>query len=281
MNVLKISFLVILLLLCFLYVSAGAFQIEVSPHEIGPGDAFIVKVTGIKTARLPAGSLGKNRFYFTKCGEGCFLAIGAVGIKTKPGDYILKLRIGEKTKNLKLFIKHTDFPAMRLTLSKDKVSLSPEDKRRVKRENKRLKAIFRRVSRRLWEGDFLLPLENDLSTVFGTKRIINNKKISVHSGVDIRGQEGEEVLASNNGKVVFAKELFLEGNTVILDHGLGIYTIYMHLSGFNVNSGNSVSKGDVIGFVGSSGRSSGPHLHFGVKVRDMNVNPVSFVELEL
>lgn len=277
----EISLFVTVLLVFFTYTSASAFQVEISPCEISPGDAFIVKVTDAKTSRLPSVSLNKKKFYFSNCGKGCFIALGAVDMKAKPGGYRVKLEIAKEKRNVKLFVKHADFPTMRLTLPKDKVFLSPEDKRRVKRENKRLKAIFRRVSRRLWERDFLLPLENDLSTVFGTKRSINNKKISVHSGVDIRGQEGEEVLASNSGKVVLAEALFFGGNTIVLDHGMGIYTFYMHLAKFNVHPGDLVSRGDGIGFVGSSGRSSGPHLHFGVKVRDMNVNPVSFVNLEL
>jgi len=99
--------------------------------------------------------------------------------------------------------------------------------------------------------------------------------------VDIRGKEGDRVAASNRGRVVLAEELFFGGNTVILDHGQGIFTIYMHLSSFNVKPDDLVSTGDVIGSVGSSGRSSGPHLHFGVKVLGISVNPVSFAKLRL
>jgi len=152
---------------------------------------------------------------------------------------------------------------------------------RAKREDKRLKSICQIVSERLWEGKFILPLENDISTVFGTKRIINQKMISIHRGVDLKGQEGEEVKASNSGRAVLAEELFFGGNTIILDHGQGIYTIYMHLSKFNVKPEDIILKGDIIGFVGSSGRSTGPHLHFGVKVMDINTNPVSLAKLNL
>jgi murein DD-endopeptidase MepM/ murein hydrolase activator NlpD len=274
-------FLVYVLIVFFTHVNADAFQADVLPYKISPGEAFIIKVTGAKISRLPAASLAGKKFYFSSCGEGCFIAIGAVWIKTKPGVYTIKLKVGKKKKNLKLFVKHTIFPTEELTLPEDKVFLNPENLKRAKREDKRLKSIFQVVSRRLWEGGFILPLENDISTEFGIRRIINNKRISVHRGVDIRGQEGEEVKASNDGKVVLAEELFFGGNTIVIDHGQGIYTIYMHLSGFNVNLGDIVSKGGVIGFVGSSGRSSGPHLHFGVKVLNINTNPVSFVALDL
>ena len=274
-------FLIAALLVCFTPVSAEHFQAEVLPHKISPGEAFIVKVTGMKTIHLPSASLAKKKLNFSSCGEGCFIAIGAVGLKTKPGIYTIKVRAGKKKKNLKLNVMHTIFPTLKLTLHEDKVFLNPDDLRRAKSEKKRLQSIFQKVSDRLWDSGFILPLENEISTVFGAKRILNHKRISVHRGVDIQGCDGEGVKASNAGRIVLADELFFGGNTIILDHGQGIYTIYMHLSKFNVKLGDIISKGNVIGLVGSSGRSTGPHLHFGVKVLNINTDPVSFTELEL
>lgn len=276
-----IVFLISVLLVFFTYASSYAFQAEVSPSEIKPGDAFAIKVNGAKTSQLLIASLKGRRFYFSRYGEGCFVAIGSVGMKTKPGVYTIKLRVAGKRKNLRLVVKQTSFPTTELTLPDDKVFLSKEDLRRVKKENKRLRLIFYKVSDRFWEEGFISPLENDISTPYGTKRILNRKWISIHRGVDITGQDGEEVKASNSGRVVLTEELFFGGNTIILDHGLGIYTIYMHLSKFNVNPGDIVSKGDIIGFVGSSGRSTAPHLHFGVKVMNMSSNPVSLLGLDL
>ncbi len=202
-------------------------------------------------------------------------------METKPREYTVKLNVGKKKKDLNLIVKPGTFPEISLTLSPEKVFLSPEDQRKANQEAERLKSIWRKVSDRLWEGDFILPLENQFSTTFGVIRIINKEKISPHRGLDIKGKEGEEVRAANRGRVILAEELFFGGNTIVLDHGVGIYTIYMHLSKFNVKPDDIVSKGDVIGFVGSSGRASGPHLHFGVKVLNINTNPISFVELNL
>lgn len=274
-------FPVSLLVVFFAHTSADAFQADVLPYEISPGDPFIIKVTGAKTSCLPSALLAGKKFYFSSCGKGCFVAVGAVMVKTKPGVYTIKLKVGKRKKNLELFVKDTISPIQEITLPENKVFLSRENLRRVKKENKKLKSIFKRVTKKLWEEDFILPLENDISSEFGTKRIFNKKWVSVHKGVDIKGEEGEEIYASNNGKVVLAKELFFGGNTIILNHGQGIYTIYMHLSEFNVEPRYVVSKGEVIGFVGSSGRSTGPHLHFGVKVMNINTNPVSFVKLDL
>jgi murein DD-endopeptidase MepM/ murein hydrolase activator NlpD len=260
---------------------ARVFKAEIVPDEVTQGGVFIIRVTDLKTEKLLTASLAEKSFQFTGCGEGCFLAIGAVDINTKPGIYDVGLKVEEKKIALKLTVKDTIFPTQKLTLPGEKVFLSEDNLKRVERENLTLKSIFQQVSERLWEGDFVMPLENEISTVFGVKRIINREKISVHKGLDIRGKEGEKIRASNSGKVVFAGELFFGGNTLILDHGQGIYTLYMHLSDFKVNNEEVVSKGEVIGSVGSTGRATGPHLHFGVKVMDISVSPLSLIELKL
>jgi murein DD-endopeptidase MepM/ murein hydrolase activator NlpD len=269
------------LFLFFTYVSADAFRSEIFPSKIKPGDTFILKIINAKTSQLPIAFFNGNSLYFSGCGESCFIAIGAVGIEAKPGVHAIQIIVGDRKEDLNLNVISATFPEISLTLPEEKVFLSPEDLKRAKIEEEKLESIWQIASDKLWEGSFMLPLENDISTSFGVKRIINQKKISVHRGIDIRAKEGERVKASNKGRVILAEELFFGGNTIVLDHGRGIFTIYMHLLGFNVKTGDIVSKGDIIGFVGSSGRVSGPHLHFGVKVQDISVNPISLVELSL
>lgn len=260
---------------------AYAFRAEVTPREVGQGDAFIIKVTRVESNSMPSASLSDRSFHFSRCGKDCFIAIGVVDIEVLPGKYTVRLSVGNDRADLNFRVRGVSFETVSMALPEDKVSLSPEDMKRAEREAERLKSIWQGVSDKLWAGGFIMPLGNSMSTSFGAKRIINQKKVSVHKGVDIKGKEGESVKASNRGRVVLAEELFFGGNTVILDHGQGIYTVYMHLSGFNVGTGDVVLKGDIIGYVGSSGRASGPHLHFGVKVSDINANPVSFVKLRL
>ncbi len=261
---------------------AIAFQAEVLPHEIKPGDAFILKVTDVPaSSHPPIAHLSKKQLYFSNCGKACFIAIGAIEIKTEPGAYTINLLVGKEKKKLTLVVKPAHFPTLNITLPDEQVFLSPENLKRVKKEEKKLHDLFQRVSEKLWNGGFVLPLVNDFSTSFGTKRIMNKKRVSIHRGLDIMGKMGENVKASNHGRVVLAEELFFGGNTVIIDHGQGIYTIYMHLSEFNVQSETILSKGDTIGFVGASGRATGPHLHFGVKIHNISANPVSLVELNL
>jgi len=261
--------------------SAYAFEIHAEPSAIMPGDAFIVRVSGVKGMILPEASFSSRPLSFASCGDGCFFSIGAADSKTGPGKQMVEVKIGQEKKRLPITIRRHLFPVIQLTLPPGKVTLSQEDSERAEREDKLLKSFWTQQSEKMWQGSFSLPMGNEISTQYGVKRIINKKKESIHGGIDIRGREGEDVRASNSGRVVLAEELFFGGNTLVLDHGMGIFTVYMHLSGFNSKLGESVSKGDVIGFVGSTGRSTGPHLHFGVKAQELSVNPVSFAKLKL
>ena len=271
----------LLLLLSSIDTDAKSLNVEISPKIIKQGDAFIIKVTGINNSDMPIATVAKNSIPFSMCGKGCFIGVGAMNLDAKTGTYPVKVNAGQKRRNLTLRVKKGAFPEIHMTLPDEKVILSPDDLEVVNEENERLKSLFLKVSNRLWKGTFLRPVENSIATYFGTKRIMNKTWTSMHRGIDIKGLEGEEVRASNNGKVVLAQELFFGGNTIILDHGQGIHTVYMHLSQLQVGCGDSVSKGDVIGLLGSTGRSTGPHLHFGVKISDISVNPLSVLNLDL
>ena len=270
-----------ILVLSSLISSADAFKVQAEPSAIIPGDAFLVRVSGVEDNTLPEASFGSKPLFLSSCGDGCFFAFGATDSKAGPGKRTVEVKVGTKKKRLPITIRRHAFPVIQLVLPPGKVKLSQEDNERADREDRLLKSFWTKQSEKGWQGSFSLPMDNEVSTQYGVKRIINKTRESVHGGIDIRGREGEDVRASNSGKVVLAEELFFGGNTLVLDHGMGIFTVYMHLSGFNRKLGESVSKGDVIGFVGSTGRSTGPHLHFGVKAQELSVNPVSFAKLKL
>ena len=258
-----------------------ALEVQAEPSAIMPGDAFLVRISGMKGMIPPEASFSRRPLSFASCGDGCFFAIGAADLKAGPGKFMLQVTVGTIKKRLPITIGRPVFPVIHLTLPPGKVTLSPEDSERADREEKLLKSFWKQQSEKMWQGSFSLPVDNEISTQYGVKRIINKKKESIHGGIDMRGREGEDVRASNSGKVILTEELFFGGNTLLLDHGMGVFTVYMHLSGFNRKLGESVSKGDVIGFVGSTGRSTGPHLHFGIKAQELSVNPVSFAKLKL
>jgi hypothetical protein len=264
---------------------AGAFEMVVQPQRLLPGDPFVVMVTtgrvapaGLEAELLGTGAAGLN---FTGCGRGCYMAVGAVALSAGPGEMEITVINGAERKSRGLKVVEGEFPTQHLTLPEEQVTLGPGDQARVDREAKELSAIWSRVTERLWEESFIMPLDGGLSTRFGTRRIINSNKRSAHRGVDIKGMMGEPVKASNRGLVVYIGDTFFGGNTVLVDHGQGIYTVYMHMSKVNVIKRELVSRGDVIGLVGSTGRSTGPHLHFGVKVGGVSASPVSMTRLPL
>ena len=262
-------------------VFAKSLAVEVYPQTVSQGDVFLLTVTGGDLSAPLSGSFAKKDLVFGECGEGLYCAVGAVDITTEPGRNTVRIRAGKREKTAGFSVKKARFPEIRLSLPKEKVSLGPEDLERVEQENVRLRSIFETLTDRRWEGSFMVPLHNNVSAGFGTKRIMNRETVSVHRGVDIRGKMGEKITASNSGRIVLAEELFFGGNTIIIDHGQGLYSIYMHLSKFNSDLNDSVSRGDVIGYVGSTGRSTGPHLHFGVKLNTISVNPFSLIRLPL
>jgi murein DD-endopeptidase MepM/ murein hydrolase activator NlpD len=133
---------------------------------------------------------------------------------------------------------------------------------------------------RMWNGKFRVPLDGvHAGTNFGRRRVLNGHPGTPHTGVDFPSPTGTPVHASQRGRVVLAEELFFAGNTVVVDHGLGIYTFYCHFSEIDVKVGNVVNKGDVLGKVGATGRVTGPHLHWGLNVERARVNALDVVRL--
>lgn len=258
-----------------------AFQAEVHPSRISPGDPFILRVSDEKPIPVPEAAVNGVPLVFSKCGERCYLALYAAGLEMTPGLYFFSVRVGGDHQKVSFKVQPARFPVVELTLPDHQVFLNPADEERAEAEKILLQSLWRRRSEKKWTGIFIEPLTNGTGTAFGAIRIINKGKKSIHKGTDFRGAHGEIVRASNNGTVVLAQELFFGGKTIVIDHGHGIYTLYMHLSEYGVKMDDRIRKGEVIGFVGSSGRASGPHLHFGVKLFETDVNPLSFFRLPL
>ena len=133
----------------------------------------------------------------------------------------------------------------------------------------------------MWHGEFIQPVEGKITTEFGMRRFVNNAPTSYrHSGIDIAADKGTSVKAANSGKVILAQYLILIGNTVLIDHGYGIISWNYHMDSIAVKAGDNVIKGEIIGTVGSTGFSTGPHLHFAISVHDVFCNPWTFFKHE-
>ena len=182
--------------------------------------------------------------------------------------------------SLSVTVRAGIFPTERLTVEKQFVQPDPEQLKRAEEDQKKMKAIYDTVTPEvLWKGKFILPLKG-VSTGgnFGRRRVLNGEARSPHAGVDFPAAAGTPVYAAQSGKVVLAENLYYSGNTVVIDHGYGIYTLYAHLSEIDAHAGDAVQTSAEIGKVGATGRVTGPHLHWGLTIDHARVNALELVQ---
>jgi murein DD-endopeptidase MepM/ murein hydrolase activator NlpD len=178
-------------------------------------------------------------------------------------------------------VKEGHFATENLTVKKQFVEPNPEQEARAAAETKRLREIYDRVTpERLWDGPFRAPLDGKFKgSNFGKRRVLNGHPGTPHGGVDFPAPTGTPVHAAQKGRVVLAEELFFSGNSVIVDHGLGIYTFYCHFSEIDTKAGDEVVAGTVLGKVGATGRVTGPHLHWGLTIERARVNALDVLRV--
>jgi murein DD-endopeptidase MepM/ murein hydrolase activator NlpD len=254
-------------------------EIVLAPQRIGPGDIMVVTVR--KAGGPVEGTFNGKKIYFNPVKDYSEAVVG-IDLLMEPGKYKLEIKTGNATAHRIVKVSKKKYPLQRLTLPEDMVVLSPENEARVEREQVKMAALWPIDSLRIWSGDFIDPLPGKgVGTVFGVRRIINKIPKSPHTGVDISADEGDPILAPNDGVVVLVDDEFYTGNCVVLDHGQGIYTMFFHLSKINVRYGQAIMKGDVIGLVGATGRATGPHLHWGARIQGARVDPLELIHLKL
>lgn len=267
-------------LLFFLSADVSAFSVQVQPEAVHPGDVFILQTDGGENVSAETEFL-RAPIPFHTTEKGKFIAIVPVDINTAPKEYPIHVSRGATRITIDITVTPREVRTVHLTVPEEKVTLSPEDQKRVDREYLLQVKIWGRLTPPAWSSSFSRPTDTETSTEFGVKRIFNKKRTSVHRGMDFRGKTGEPVRAINSGTVVLSQELFYGGNTLVIDHGMGLYSVYMHMSGFRVREGEEVIKGQEVGSVGSSGRVTGPHLHLSVKLNGVSVDPESLFRLDL
>ena len=222
-------------------------------------------------------------------GKGTYTVLLAVDLETPPGSYHVEFEAhGASGRRYRLQAPITvadgRFPVQRLTLPKSMVDLDAKTLERVRREQRLVSGIWKKwQGAPYWWQGFAPPLAGtpDVSSEFGLRRILNGQPRRPHGGVDFRAPPGTPVRATNGGLVVYAGEMYFNGNSVILHHGGGLFTTYLHLQGYRVTSGQEVAKGEVLGWVGSTGRATGPHLHWGGNLRGVRFDPRRLLDLSL
>jgi murein DD-endopeptidase MepM/ murein hydrolase activator NlpD len=271
--------------------AAAAWTVRTQPVRLVNGAPFLVQVTPpSKLASLAGTWLGHQLTFSFDNTTKTWFALAGVSFETPPGSYALELT-GERastnrtlTFSRKFSVGSAKYPKIKVELSVDQkfTEPTPEQVKEIDESKKVKEEYLNRVSpEREWAGRFVAPADAPISDVFGSERIFNGKTSSPHQGLDFRVPTGTPVAAMNDGTVLLARPLYYEGNFIVLDHGQGLLTLYLHLSEFKVKEGDVVKRGQEIGLSGGTGRATGPHLHVAVRWQGTYLDPARLIQLPL
>ena len=272
------------------YATAASWTVGISPAKLVNGSPVLFRVKSPQRLESLSGMwLGHEVPFSYDAASKTWFALAGVGFETAPGAYSLELA-GEKagasklTFSRKVVVGRGKYPKIKVELSVEGKFTEPTPAQQKEiAEGKEVKKDYlnRVTAEREWSGSFAPAADAAISDVFGSERIFNGKTSSPHLGMDFRVPSGTPVHAMNDGTVLLARPLYFEGNFVVLDHGQGLLTLYLHLSEFKVKEGEKVKRGQVIGLSGGTGRATGPHLHVAVRWQGMYLDPARLMQLAL
>ncbi|MGA9507884.1 MAG: M23 family metallopeptidase [Candidatus Sulfotelmatobacter sp.] len=274
--------------------SAASWDVHAQPPRLVNGGPVLFQIKAPGRLQSLSGSwLGHEITFSFDANSKTWLALAGVGLETIPGVYALELNGETKagktssTKvsfNRKFAVARAKYPkiAVKLSVEGKFTEPTPEQVKQIQEGQEIKKDYLNRVTAgREWSGQFSPPVEASISDVFGSVRIFNGKTSSPHLGLDFRVPSGTPVAAMNNGTVLLARPLYFEGGFVVLDHGQGLLTLYLHLSEFKVKEGEQVKRGQEIALSGGTGRATGPHLHVAVRWQGTYLDPARLLQLRL
>ena len=255
-------------------------------RALQPGEVVVLEVHPSQPPRtIRATAFGHSVHFFPSRDDGMWRGLVGVDLATEAGVYTVAVRAtmpdGQSVRSTyTLTVEQKEFPTRHLSVSPSFVNPPPDELDRIQREAAQVAAIFREGSgERQWRGGFAAPVPGQSTSSFGRRSVYNGEPRSSHTGTDFRAGEGTPVKAPNSGTVVLTGDLYFSGNVLILDHGGGLYSYFAHLSAIDVTEGDVVTQGRVIGRVGSTGRVTGPHLHWTVRLNEARVDPLSLMAL--
>jgi murein DD-endopeptidase MepM/ murein hydrolase activator NlpD len=253
-------------------------------RSIQPGELVVLTIASTEPATaVRARAFGRQLTPFAVDARTWRVLVG-IDLTVAAGRYPVAIESGtgsaiERTA-FELDVKPRTFPTRKLTVDEAFVNPPPEAQVRIEREARHLEEIWNASApRRLWDEAFVAPVPDPANSAFGTRSILNGQPRSPHGGADFRSPAGRPVKAPNAGRVVLADAQYYTGNTVILDHGLGLLSLFAHLSAIDVALGEVVKTGDAIGKVGATGRVTGAHLHWTVRANGARVDPLSLLSV--
>ena len=284
------------MILCLLLLSLFPIQVVPSaehPYSDTPGqlrgkqgEVLWMEIPIKNSQATVKGTLLKRQIPFFPLADNRFAAIVGLDMQDPPGVQNLHITVQttEKTDHLTYAINivKEDYAVQHLTLPKNKVDLDAKTLKRVRIEQQEMSKAFLHIGMQpLWTSAFLEPVQGSVTGRFGSRRIINGQTKRPHSGEDIAAPQGTPVYAMNTGTVAATMDHFFSGKGVVIDHGLGLFSMYFHLSAIDVQPGQTVNKGEPVGKVGATGRATGPHLHWGIRLNGARVNPYALTALPL
>lgn len=261
----------------------SSLKISPSAPVLPPGSVVLLTVSSsAPIARLSVRAFGRPVRFWSAASSGEWLGLVAASLDAKPGTYTVTLTATDArgmalTGMARLTVQAKRFETRRLRVDDEFVNPPAAEAERIASEAKRLAALWTQVGPRMWRGQFQAPVPGDATSSFGRLTVLNGTPRGRHQGADFRAATGTPVHAPNAGRVVLADDLYFSGNTVVLDHGLGMFSLLAHLSRLDVAVGAAVKRGDVLGVSGATGRVTGPHLHWALRMSEFSVDPLSVV----
>jgi murein DD-endopeptidase MepM/ murein hydrolase activator NlpD len=261
--------------------------VTLTPEVVEAGSPELIRVDLPENATVEGDWLGRKLEFFRGRDGKAWYALAGVDVGAAEGPSALRIAACQAdgatldlSRSVEIHLAH--YRTETLAVEPKFVEPGAEALKRIKAEKELKQKVFSSSAAvPLWSGNFRAPVQAEATDSFGTRRTYNGELNSIHEGMDFRAATGTLVRAGNSGVVVLARALYYEGNCVVIDHGLGLYTISMHLSRIDVHEGEKVRLGQPIGLSGATGRVTGPHLHWAVRWENAYLDPAKMLRMNL
>jgi len=256
-------------------------------HPVNGSPCLFIFRTPTELRSLQGKWMGHVVYFSRRPGADTWYGIAGIDQAAAPGSYQLELEAvkadGAAAQTAQMVeVSATTYKSEVLRVHERFVQPTPEMQKRIEQDRELKQRVFSQITQAaVWSGSFIAPVDTAVSEGFGTQRVFNGVVKSVHQGLDFHAHEGTPVLAANSGQVVLASDLFYEGKCVVIDHGQGLFTLYMHLSEIQARVGQQVKRAQVLGLSGATGRATGPHLHMAVRWEGVYLDPARLLALSM
>lgn len=262
--------------------AALALRMSAAARAMQPGEVVVLTISGVAaSAQVRARAFERDLAPFQDEKQEWKVIVG-IDLETKPGKYPVTVEAGPAAKPVRgthtLVVRSKAFPTRQLKVDNAFVNPPESAQARIAQDTRDLERCWRdAAAARLWTTGFIRPVPQQANSAFGSRSVFNGQMRNPHTGADFLSPAGQAVVAPGAGRIVLAKDLYFSGNAVVIDHGTGVLSLLAHLSSIAVQENTTVAAGDLVGKVGATGRVTGPHLHWTVRVSGARVDPLSLL----